>query len=79
LLCWLNEGRRAGGGAFRVLCIDDRVPTPSPPSSIRIEDRKKSNERGIIQPPSPHWDRRVMQPNHIKFRTCGALAPKRKC
>jgi hypothetical protein len=22
-----------------------------------------------------HWDRRVIQPNHIKFRTCIALAP----
>jgi hypothetical protein len=28
-----------------------------------------------ITPPPPHWDRRAIQPNHIKFRTCSALAP----
>jgi hypothetical protein len=31
-------------------------------------------------PPPPYCDRRAIQPNHIKFRTCSALAPyKRKC
>ncbi len=34
-------------------------------------------------PPPPHWDRRAIKPNHIKFRICSALAPnspyKRKC
>ncbi len=34
----------------------------------------KSFERGNWPPP-PHWDWRVIQPNHIKFRTCSALAP----
>jgi hypothetical protein len=27
-------------------------------------------------PPPPHWNRRAIQPNHVKFRTCSALAPK---
>ncbi len=26
-------------------------------------------------PPTPHWYIRAIQPNHIKFRTCSALAP----
>jgi hypothetical protein len=26
-------------------------------------------------PPPLHWDRRAIQPNHMKFRTCSALAP----
>jgi hypothetical protein len=46
---------------------------PLPPSS---EDREKSFERGNYPPP-PHWDRRAMFPNHIKLRTCSALAPMR--
>jgi hypothetical protein len=37
------------------------------------ECRWKSFERGNYPPP-PHWDRRVIQPNHIKFRTCRDLA-----
>ncbi len=54
------------------------------------EGRLKSFERGNYPPPPhpkarikdlivqvffPHWDRRAIQPNHIKFRTCSALAP----
>jgi hypothetical protein len=26
-------------------------------------------------PPPPHWDRRAIQPNHIKFMPSSALAP----
>ncbi len=29
--------------------------------------------------PPPHWDRRAIQPNRIKFRTCSALAALRRC
>ncbi len=31
--------------------------------------------RKLHPPPSPHWDGRAIQPNHIEFRTCSALAP----
>ncbi len=45
---------------------------PSPFKSSEI--RSKSFER-IKSPPPPHWVRRAIQPNHIKFRTCSDLAP----
>ncbi len=45
-----------------------RVPTPTPPSSTRGKaGRKHLNEE--ITPPPPNWDRRAIQPKHIKFRT----------
>ncbi len=49
-------------------------PRPPPPIIYAKEGRQKSFERGNYPPP-PHWDRRAIQPNHIKFRTCSALAP----
>jgi hypothetical protein len=46
-----------------------RVPTlPTLPLGIA-----KAGKNDYFPP--PHWDRRVIQPNHIKFRTCSALAP----
>ncbi len=46
-----------------------------PPPFLYVQrGRQKSVERRNY-PPSPHWDRRGIQPNHIKFRTCSALAP----
>ncbi len=57
-----------------VLVPQGADPPPSPPLLYVREGRKKSFERGNYPPP-PHWDRRAIQPNHIKFRTCNALAP----
>jgi hypothetical protein len=46
---------------------------PPPPSSMRGKTgRNHLNEES---PPPPHWDRRAIQPNHIEFKTCSALAP----
>jgi hypothetical protein len=50
------------------LCRWHRVPTPTP-LPLR-EERQQGN-----YPPPPHWDRRAIQPNLIKFRACSALAP----
>jgi hypothetical protein len=47
---------------------------PSPLLPCVAKGRKKSFQRGNYPPP-PHWDGRAIQPNHIKFRTCSALAP----
>ncbi len=48
-------------------------PHPPPSSTRGKAGSNHLNEE--ITPPPPHWDRRAMQPNHIKFRTCSALAP----
>ncbi len=45
-----------------------------PPSSMWGKAGRNRFERGNY-PLAPHLDRRVIQPNHIKFRTCSALAP----
>ncbi len=48
---------------------------PLPPSStVATAGRNHLNEE--IIPPPPHWDRREILPNLIKFITCSALAPK---
>ncbi len=53
------------------VCIPHNVPTPLP--------LREGRQAEIIWtrklPPPPHWDRRAIQPNHIKFRTFSALAP----
>ncbi len=51
-----------------------RVPTSSPLTLCVAKTGKKSFERGNYPPP-PHWDRRAIQPNVIKFKTCSALVP----
>jgi hypothetical protein len=56
---------------FRVLTTGCRPP---PTFLYAREGRWKSFERGNYPPP-PRLDRRAFQPNHIKFRTCRALAP----
>ncbi len=56
-----------------------RLPTPAPPSTRGKAGRNHLNEE---IPPPPHWDRRAIQQNHIKFRTCCADVNsllKRKC
>jgi hypothetical protein len=70
-----------GGGVVAVSGTGHRGLLSPPPSfSKRSEDRKKSYEGGNYPPP-PHWDRREMLPNHIKFRTCNYVnSPfKRRC
>jgi hypothetical protein len=47
---------------------------PPTPYSTRSEGRKKSFEQ-VNYPLPPHRDRRAIEPNHIKFRTCCAHAP----
>jgi hypothetical protein len=47
-------------------------PPPPPPLNAR-EGRLKSCEQGN-HPPPPHWDKRAIQTNHIKFKTCSAFA-----
>ncbi len=59
--------------------IRHRVPTPLPPATCHPSTRgkagsQKSFDRGNCAPPL-NWDRRTIQPNHIKFRTCSALEP----
>ncbi len=60
-----------------------RVPTPPLPLRVGKAGRKIIWKRKL--PPPPRWERRSIQPNHIKFRTCSAVAPmwtpsyKRKC
>ncbi len=55
-----------------------RVPTkgcrPSP-LPLRVAKAGKNHLNEEITPPPPHWDWRAIQPNHIKFMTCSALAP----
>ncbi len=48
---------------------------PPPPPRVAKAGRKHLNKE--ITPPPPHWYRRAIQPNQIKFRTCSALAPLR--
>jgi hypothetical protein len=50
----------------RLSYFNHKVPTPPP--------LREGRQVEIIIPPPPHWDRRAIQPNHIKFRTCSALA-----
>ncbi len=50
-----------------------RVPIPTPFLYAR-DGRQKQFERGNYPPP-PRYS--AIQPNHIKFRTCSALAPMR--
>ncbi len=49
------------------------VPTPIPPSSTREKAGSNHWNEEIYSPPS-HLDRRSIQPNHIKFRTCSVPA-----
>jgi hypothetical protein len=73
---YLGEDGREGedGEAFKgALRMGHRVLTPSPlPLRVAKVGRNQLNEENT---PSSHWDRRVIKPNHIKFRTCSALAP----
>jgi hypothetical protein len=46
-----------------------RVPTPTP---LRGKAGRDPLNKYIYYPPPTHWDRRAIQPNHIKFRTCSA-------
>jgi hypothetical protein len=59
----------------RVCCTwkEHSVPTPPPSSTRGKAGRNHLNEE--ITPLLPKWDRRAIQPNLIKFRTCSALAP----
>ncbi len=50
-----------------------RVPIPSP-LPLR-EGRQVEIIWTRKLPPPPQWDRRVIQRNHIKFRTCSAHTP----
>ncbi len=52
------------------LSSENRVPTPTTPSSTR--GKAGRNHLNVEITPSA---RRVIQPSHIKFRTCSALAP----
>ncbi len=45
----------------------DPHPPPLPLGEGR-QGRNHLNEK--FSPPPPHWDRRAVQPNHIKSRTC---------
>jgi hypothetical protein len=47
---------------------------PKIPSSARDKTGRNHLKKKITHPP-PSWDRRTIQPNHIKFRTCSALSP----
>jgi hypothetical protein len=49
------------------------VPAADCPPLLVVK-QVKTFERGNY-PPLPHWDRRAILPNHIKFRTWKALAP----
>ncbi len=46
-----------------------------PPLPLRISKAGRNHFLNEELPPPPLWDRRLIQPNHIKFRTCSALAP----
>jgi hypothetical protein len=53
-----------------------RVPTNTPPSSTRGKaGRNHLNEEINPLLPTRIGERIAIQPNHIKFRTCSALAP----
>ncbi len=69
LLCvWIE------GGDLRSGWSANRVTTLTPPSSTRGKTgRNHLNEE--ISCPLPHWDRRAIQPNHIKSKTCRDLGP----
>jgi hypothetical protein len=64
----------AGRGTGRYFRGGHRVPTPSPLSSTCSKAGRNHLKEEIIPPP-PHWDRRAMWSNHIKFSTCSALVP----
>ncbi len=61
-----------------VLATSEDVPQDADPHHALFlyarEGRQKSFLRGNYPSP-PHWDRRAIQPYHIKFRACSALAP----
>jgi hypothetical protein len=62
------------GRARRLTDVHSQDADPYPTSSMRGKaGRNHLNEK--ITPPPPHWDRRAIQPNHFKFRTCSALSP----
>jgi hypothetical protein len=65
-------------GMARTSILYHRLLTgpPHPPSPTRSE-AGKNNFNEEITPPHPHWERRAILPNHIKFRTFSALAPMR--
>ncbi len=55
---------------------EHRVPTPTPFLYARGEGMEEIFLNEEIIPLAPHHlIRRAIQPNHIKFRTCTALAP----
>jgi hypothetical protein len=56
----------------KVVIITMWVATPLP---LHVARARKNHLNEEIIPPPPHWDRRAILPNHIKFRTCSALAP----
>jgi hypothetical protein len=45
-----------------------------PPPHLHVVTAGINHLNEEITPPPPHWDRRAILPNHIKFRTCSALA-----
>jgi hypothetical protein len=47
-----------------------------PPPLLRLAKASRNHlKEEIITPLTPHWERRAIQPNHIKFRTSTVLAP----
>jgi hypothetical protein len=44
------------------------------PTQLALAQPAVLQLQGADPPPPFHWDRRVIQPNHIKFRICSALA-----
>jgi hypothetical protein len=49
-----------------------RMPTHPLPFLLSLREARQVE---IIWTPPSHWDRRAIQPNHIKFRICSALEP----
>ncbi len=50
---------------------------PRPPLPIARDSigRNNLNNQITLPPPPPHWDRRAIEPNHIKFMSSSADAP----
>ncbi len=46
-----------------------------PPPFLNAPGRQVEINWTRKYPPPPYWDRRAVQPNHIKFRTCSGLPP----
>ncbi len=74
LLPFSDKGKFVPVVHLGVGTIHHRVPTPTPflYASWEIIWTRK------LPPPPPHWDRRAIQPNHIKFMWSSAPY-KRKC